>query len=440
MLVPGEAGYDQARTIYNGMIDRHPSVIAQCETVEDVSKAIRFARDSGLEVAVRGGGHGVAGKATVDDGIVIDLRRMHAVTVDPTAMTARVAGGALMSHLDSATQAYGLATTGGRVSSTGVGGYTLSGGSGWLERKFGLTCDNLLSAEVVTANGEVVEASADSHTDLFWALHGGGGNFGVATSFTLRLHPLPAFTVMHLLWRPEAGPEMLRAYRDFMKSAPDEVGGGFVFITAPDAPFVPGELMGKLACTVVITYAGGESDARDVSAAMLDLGPDGVMIGETPYVEMQRGGDKPAGYRNYYSAEFLGELPDEAVDRFNAKAGDMLVPSASQQPVFALGGAVANSASDYPIPWRRAQWAVHPYGMWESPEDDEQVRRWAQGLRADVSPWSTGSVYLNFIGDEGEDRVIAGVGKENYRRLAAIKYRYDPDNVFHLNHNIKPAG
>jgi FAD/FMN-containing dehydrogenase len=440
VLVPGDAGYDDARTIYNGMIDRHPSVIAQCENVEDVSRAVRFGRDSGIEIAVRGGGHGVAGKALTDDGIVIDLRRMHSVTVDPEARTARVDGGALMSYLDGATQPYGLATTGGRVSSTGVGGYTLSGGSGWLERKFGLACDNLVSAEVVTADGEVVRASADSHQDLFWALHGGGGNFGVATSLTLRLHPLPSFTAMRLIWPAGAGPEVLRAYRDFMKSAPEEIGGGFVLVTAPDAPFVPEALAGKLASLVMITYAGRETDARDVSEAMLDLGPDGAMIGETPYVEMQRAGDKPAGYRGYSSAEFLSALPDEAVDRFNVRARDMLVPSPTQAPVFALGGAVTNGAADYPTPWRRAEWAVHPYGMWESPADDERVRHWAQDVCADVRPWSTGSVYLNFIGDEGDDRIVEGVGKENYRRLAAIKSRYDPDNVFHLNHNIKPGG
>jgi FAD/FMN-containing dehydrogenase len=439
VLLPGDAGYDDARTVYNAMIDRRPSVIAQCENVEDVSRAIRFGRESEREIAVRGGGHSASGNALSDGGIVIDLRRMHSVTVDPEARTARVDGGALMTHLDRATQPYGLATTGGRVSSTGVAGYTLGGGSGWLERKYGLTCDNLLSVELVTADGETVHASADSHPDLFWALHGGGGNFGVATSLTFRLHRVPTATVMLLVWRAEAGPEILRAYRDFMQSAPEEVGGAFAYVTGPAAPFVPEQLAGKLACIVVITYAGGEREARAVSAPMLELGHDGEMIAEMPYADLQCMSDEPAIYRNYFSAEYLTAFPDEAADRYSARARDMVVPSLSQQALLPLGGAVTNGTSDYPIPWRRAEWVVHPYGMWDSPDDDERVRRWVRDLRADVRPWSTGSVYLNFIGDEGDDRIVEGVGQENYRRLAAIKSRYDPDNVFHLNHNIKPG-
>jgi FAD/FMN-containing dehydrogenase len=438
VLLPGDVGYRDARSIHNAMPDRHPSAIVQCESVEDVSRAILFGRDCEKEIAIRGGGHGVAGNALTDGGIVIDLRRMQSVAVDPEARTARVDGGALMTHLDRATQPYALATTGGRVSTTGVAGYTLGGGSGWLERKYGLTCDNLMSVELVTAEGEIVQASADNHSDLFWALHGGGGNFGVATSLTLRLHPLPAVTTMLLLWRAEAGPEIIRAYRDFMTSAPEEIGGAFTYITGPAEAFVPEPLVGELACAVVITYAGGEAEARDVSAAMLGLGHDGEMIVEVPYAELQCMFDKPPGYRNYYSAEYLSTLPDEAGDRYCARARDMVVPSHSEQTLFALGGAVTNGISDHPIPWRRAEWVVHPFGMWDAPEDDERVRRWAHDLRADVRPWSTESVYLNFIGDEGDDRIVEGVGPENYRRLAATKSRYDPDNIFHLNHNIKP--
>jgi FAD/FMN-containing dehydrogenase len=365
---------------------------------------------------------------------------MHSVTVDPEAGTARVEGGALMAHLDRATQPFGLVTTGGRVSSTGVAGYALGGGSGWLERKFGLGCDNLLSAELVTADGEIVHASADSHPELFWALHGGGGNFGVATALTFRLHRLPTVTALLLVWRAEAGPEILRAYREFMTSAPDEVGGAFSYSTGPDASFVPEQLVGNRTCSVLMTYAGTESEARDVCAAMLGLGHEGAMIAELPYTELQSMGDKPAGARNYYSAEYLSAFPDEAADRYSARARDMVVPSGSTQALFALGGAVTNGVSDYPIPWRRAEWAVHPYGMWDAADDDERVKRWARDLIADVKPWSTGSVYLNFIGDEGDDRIVKGLGSENYLRLAATKSRYDPDNVFHLNHNIKPAG
>lgn len=439
LVLPGDAGYDDARSIYNGMIDRRPSVIAQCGSVEDVITAIRFGRETEKEIAVRGGGHSAAGKALTDGGVVIDLRRMHSVAVDPEARTARVDGGALMAHLDRATQPYGLATTGGRISTTGVAGFTLNGGSGWFERKFGLGCDNLLSAELVTADGEIVRASADSHPELFWALHGGGGNFGVVTSLAFKLYPLSTVTVMSLVWRAEAGPDILKAYRDFMKSAPEEVGGGFNFLTGPEAPFVPEQLVDKLTCSVLITYAGGESEARDVCAAMLQLGHDGEMIAEMPYADLQSMSDLPPGSRNYYSAEYLSTFPDEAADRFSVRAQDMLVPSHSTQTLFALGGAVTNGISDHPIPWRRADWAVHPYGMWDASDDDERVRRWAQDLIADVRPWSSGSVYLNWIGDEGDDRIVEGLGRENYRRLATIKSQYDPDNVFHLNQNIKPA-
>ena len=232
-IVPGDPAYGEARAIFNAMIDRRPGVIAQCANVNDVVRAVHFGRNLGLEIAVRGGGHGVAGKALTDGGLVIDLRRMNAVSVDPEARTAIVAGGATMSHLDRATGLHGLATTGGRVSTTGVGGFTLGGGGGWLDRKFGLACDNLLSVELVTADGSIVRASDDENPELFWALHGGGGNFGVATSFTFRLHELPSVTAALLLWRPEAGTDVLRTYRDFMRSAPDEVGGAVLYLTGP---------------------------------------------------------------------------------------------------------------------------------------------------------------------------------------------------------------
>jgi FAD/FMN-containing dehydrogenase len=439
LILPGDPGYDDARTVYNQMIDRRPSVIAQCASVEDVATAIRFGREADKEIAVRGGGHGVAGKAVTDGGIVIDLRRMHSVTVDPDARTARVGGGAQITHLDRATEPYGLATTGGRNSTTGVAGFALGGGSGWLERKFGLASDNLLSVELVTADGEIVNASEESHPELFWALHGGGGNFGVATSLTFRLHHVPVVTFALLVWRPEAGPEVAGAFREFMETAPDEVGGGLSYFTGPTAPFMPETLVGKLTCAVTITYAGGEAEARDVIAPLLKLGHEGEVIAEMPYAELQCMSDEPPIYRNYWSAEYLSAFPDEAAERYFARARDMLVPSLSAQVLFPLGGAVTKGASDHPIPWRQAQWVAHPFGMWQDPADDDRVRRWAKDVRADVRPWSTGSVYLNFIGDEGDARIMEAFGEENYRRLAATKARYDPANVFHLNHNIKPA-
>ena len=438
-IVPGDPAYGEARAIFNAMIDRRPGVIAQCANVNDVVRAVHFGRNLGLEIAVRGGGHGVAGKALTDGGLVIDLRRMNAVSVDPEARTAIVAGGATMSHLDRATGLHGLATTGGRVSTTGVGGFTLGGGGGWLDRKFGLACDNLLSVELVTADGSIVRASDDENPELFWALHGGGGNFGVATSFTFRLHGLPSVTAALLLWRPGAGPDVLRTYRDFMGSAPDEVGGAVVYLTGPAEEFVPEHLVGELALAVVVVYAGPEAEARKAAAAMLALGHEGELIAEMPYAELQCMLDDPPGYRNYWSAEYLDALPDEAIDLFCARANDMVVPSPSQHALFCQGGAVGRGPADYPVPWRHAPWVVHPFGAWQEPADDERGRRWARDIRADLKPWSSGAVYLNFIGDEGEDRVVAGFGRENYARLAKVKAQYDPENVFRLNHNIKPA-
>jgi FAD/FMN-containing dehydrogenase len=439
VVVPEDPAYDDARTIFNAMIDKRPAAVVQCANVDDVVRAVRAGRELGLEIAVRGGGHGVAGRALADDGLVIDLRRMNAVSVDPEVRTATVAGGATMSDLDRATEPYSLATTGGRVSTTGVGGYTLGGGDGWLARKMGLACDNLLSVELVTADGSVVRASENENPELFWALHGGGGNFGVATSLTFRLHELHSVTAALLLWRPEAGPEVLRAYRDFIASAPDEVGGAVLYLTGPSEEFVPAGLVGRLAFAVLMVYAGPEAEARAAAAPLLALGHEGALIQEMPYADFQCMLDDPPGYRNYWSAEYLDAMPDEAVARFCARAQDMIVPSPSQHVLIPQGGAIARGPSDYPVPWRQAPWGVHPFGLWEDPADDERARQWARDIRADLKPWASGAVYLNFIGDEGEDRVVAGFGKANYARLSRVKAQFDPDNVFHLNQNIKPA-
>ncbi|WP_328679505.1 FAD-binding oxidoreductase [Streptomyces sp. NBC_00322] len=436
---PGDAGYDDARAIFNGMIDRRPAVIAQCETGPDVARAVRFGRDNDLEIAVRGGGHSVAGMAVTDGGIVVDLRRIHTVVVDPQSRAARIGGGATMSHLDRATQPHDLATTGGRASTTGVGGFTLGGGSGWLERKWGLACDNLIAVELVTADGDTVHASADENPELFWALHGGGGNFGVATAITLQLHALPAMSMVMLLFQPEAGPEVVRAYRDFIESAPDEVGGGCIYLTGPPEPFVPEHMVGKLVLAVLVTYAGPEAEARDVSEPMLGLGHEAEVIAELPYAELQCMLDDPPLMRNYWSAEFMAGFPDEAVDAYCSRAADMPIPTGTQHVLFPMGGAVARGPADYPVPWREAPWAVHPFGIWESPDDDERAKQWVRDVRADVKPWSLSATYLNFIGNEGQERVVAAYGEDNYKRLAAVKAEYDPENVFRLNHNIKPA-
>lgn len=439
VLEPGGTAYEEARRVFNAAIDKHPAVIAQCESPRDVAQAIRFGREQGLEVAVRGGGHSVAGHALTDSGIVLDLRRLNTVHVDPGSRSARVGGGAVMSDLDRATEPHGLVTTGGRVSTTGVGGLTLGGGAGWLDRTFGLACDNLLGVEIVTADGQLLQVDDTRHPDLFWALHGGGGNFGVVTSFVFRLYPLPSVTACFLTWEPAAGPDVIRAYRDFLGSAPDEVGGALLFHTAPEADWVPERLRGQLACTCLVTYAGGPAQAREAVQPMLDQHPAGQHVVDLPYAQLQCLLDDPPGHRNYWSAEYLVALPDAAVELFSYRARDLPVPSHSTQALVPLGGAVARPSVDYPVAWRHTPWHVLPFGMWTDPADDHRVRQWVHDLRHDLRPWSAGAVGLNFIGDEGPDRVAAGLGADNHARLARVKRVYDPDNVFHLNHNIVPT-
>ncbi|MEV5342763.1 FAD-binding oxidoreductase [Streptomyces sp. NPDC052676] len=439
VFAPGDAGYDEARTVFNAMIDRRPAVIAQCAHEDDVVRAVRFGRELDLNIAVRGGGHSVAGMALNDNGLVVDLRRMHGVTVHPGAEAVRVEGGATMSHLDRATQPYGLATTGGRASTTGVGGFVLGGGSGWLDRWCGLAVDNLLGVELVTADGARVRASADENPDLFWALHGGGGNFGVATALTLRLHELPEFSIALLLYRPEAGRQVVRTYRDVLESGPVEASGGLLYLTAPPEEFVPPHLVGGLVCVVLLTYAGPEEDLREVAEPLLALPHESEVVGAMPYADVQCMIDDPPGMRNYWSAEYLTGAPDDFVDVFCALAQTMPVPTGTQHVLFPLGGAIADGPAEYPVPYRDSPWAVHPFGIWADPADDGRCIPWVRDVREHVRPWTTGAVYLNFIGDEGADRVRAGLGTENAARLGLLKRRWDPDNVFRFNHNIRPT-
>ncbi len=440
LLRPGDSPYDEARVLFNSMIDKRPALIAQSESPEDVAAAVRYAVERGLEIAVRAGGHGVAGTGLTDGGVVIDLRRMNGAEVDPAARTITIGGGAVWADFDRATQPHGLAATGGRVSTTGVAGLTLGGGSGWFERKLGLASDNLLSVDLVTADGRSVTGSETENPDLFWALHGGGGNFGVATSLTFRLHPLPVTTLALLLWPATHGLDVTRAYRDMVDAGvPDEFGGAVAYITGPPMEIVPEHLQGVLVSGVVAMYAGTEAETREVLAPLLALAPEGVMIAEMPYAEIQSALDDPPGFRNYWSVEHLGTFPDEAVEKFCLRAADMIAPSPSQHLAIPWGGAVARGASDWPQPHRVSDWVVHPLGLWTDPADDERGIAWARGLGADMKPFSTGAVYLNFAGDEGQDRVVAGFGKDNYDRLAQIKGEWDPANVFHLNQNIKPA-
>ncbi|MFJ2830831.1 FAD-binding oxidoreductase [Streptomyces sp. NPDC087263] len=439
VLAPDDPGYDEARSLHNGMIDRRPAVIAQCASEADVVRSVRFGRELDLPIAVRGGGHSVSGMALNDGGLVVDLRPMHDVTVHPRSRSVRVQGGAFMSHLDRATQPYGLATTGGRVSTTGVGGFVLGGGSGWLDRRFGLAIDNLLGVELVTADGSTVRAGAEENPELFWALHGGGGNFGIATALTLKLHELPEFSVAMLFYLPESGPEVVRLYREIIATGPPEASGGIIYLTGPPEEFIPEHLVGRRLCGALLTYAGGEEGLRKLAQPLLALPHEAEIVTALPYADFQCMLDDPPGMRNHWSAEYLTGLPDELVDVFCALGNAMPVPTGTQHVLFPLGGAIATGPAEFPVPYRDAPWAVHPFGVWEDPADDENCVRWVKSVRAEVQPWSTGAVYLNFIGDEGDDRVVAGLGAENTRRLAAVKAEYDPDNVFRFNHNIAPV-
>jgi FAD/FMN-containing dehydrogenase len=439
-ILPGDSRYDEARAVFNAMIDRRPAVIAECATPADVAEALGHAREHGLDVAVRAGGHSVAGMSVNDGGLVIDVRPMKEVTVDPAARTARVGAGVTWGEFDRAAQEHGLATTGGRVSSTGVAGFTLGGGSGWIERSCGLACDNLLSVDLVLADGREVTASEDEHPDLFWALHGGGGNFGVATSFEFRLHPVgPTVLAGLALWPAAAGRDVALHFRDVAVTAPDELGSGLVCLTGPPEDFVPEHLQGAALVAVACMYNGPADEGEDVVASFRALRPEVDLFGPMAYADFQCMIDDPPGYRHYWSADYHDDFPDDAVDVF-VKSGAERPSPLSQQILFPWGGAVARVPEDAtPMTNRSAPWITHPFAMWEEPEESEANIAWARGFRRDIARFASGGIYLNFIGDEGEDRIRAAFGEEKYARLAVIKAEYDPANVFRGNQNIRPA-
>lgn len=439
---PGDEGYDEARTLFNAMVDKRPAVIAQCETVDDVIAAVRFGRETELPTAVRSGGHSVAGMSTVDGGLVIDVRNMKGIEIDPDARTARCGAGLTWGEYDRATQEHGLATPGGRVSTTGVAGFTLGGGSAWIERKYGLACDNLVAVELVTADGQAVRASADENPDLFWALHGGGGNFGVATALEFRLHPVgPEVMAGLMIWPGDRGADVAALFRELIDGgAPEELSGGVVYLTGPPEEFVPDELQGTLCAAVALIWCGEDpADGEPYARRFRELGPAVDLVGPMPYAEFQCMIDDPPGMRNYWTADYLDELSDEALDVFVEHSNRMPVPSASQSIVFPWGGAASRvDPSSTPMARRDARWVTHPFAVWEAATDDAAQMGWARGISAELKRFTNGGVYLNFIGDEGQDRVKAAFG-DNYERLAQIKAQWDPDNFFRLNQNIKPA-
>ncbi len=443
MVKPGDGGYDEARSIWNGAHDARPALIARCADASDVRHAVGFARSEGLDVAVRGGSHSIPGFSTVEGGIVIDLSPMKGIKVDVGGRTATAQGGVLWNEFDAATQEHGLATTGGLVSTTGVAGFTLGGGIGWLMRKHGLACDNLRSAEVVTADGQVLTASATENQDLFWALRGGGGNFGVVTSFEFDLHPVgPTVTAGPVFYPGERAEEILRFYRDFTGDLPDELTTFANLLTAPPAPFLPEEWHGKKLIGLIGCYSGDPEEGAKAMQPLRDLGdPVADLVGPMPYVQMQGLVDALylRGTKAYMKAGYMRDLDDKAIETLVRCHQDATSP-ASEIHVHHFGGAVARAdADETAYGERQAPYVLNIIAMSHEPGGLDTHIDWAQRLYAEIEPSLTGAAYINFLSAEGEDRVRAAYGAEKFDRLRALKDRYDPTNLFHLNQNIPPS-
>jgi FAD/FMN-containing dehydrogenase len=436
---PGDAFYEDSCTLLNAMIDRRPRLVAECVVLDDVLAALAFARDHCLPFAVRAGGHSVAGLSLCENGVVLDVRGMADIDVDADRRVARVGGGATWAQLDRATQLHGLAATGGRVSTTGVAGLTLGGGSGSLERKHGLACDNLIAAELVTWDGRIVRASEDENPELLWALRGGGGSFGVVTALELALHPLaPEVWAGVALFDAARAHEVLRMFRDTMNDAPDPLSLACAFITAPDDDEVPAELRGRPAVAILGMWAGDVADGERALEPIRGPGPDVDFFGPTGYADFQCSVDDPPGYRNYWTAENVVDLPDAAIDALVRRASE-LPAGPSQLFIVAWGGAVRRFGADHsPLAGREARFIVHPLLLWEHPADDERNRTLARAFRDDMRRWSIGATYPNFLGDEGAARMSAAFGA-SAPRLAAIKARWDPHGRFRAHQTIRAA-
>ena len=440
---PGEPGYEDACSLFNSMVERRPALVARCSFPEDVFATLAYARRAGLEVSVRGGGHSVAGHCLNDDGVVLDVRGMNSVEVDPERRIARIGGGAVWAEVDRATQAHGLATTGGRVSTTGVAGLTMGGGSGWLERKHGLACDNLVAVELVTADGELVRASAEENPELYWAHRGGGGNFGVVTALEMRLHPIPERVFAGLAIHPlEHGRELLALYRDTMIDAPEELSLAFAYMKAPDEDGIPAELRGRPAVLIAGMYAGPVEEGERAMAGIRGFGPAAAdMFEPMAYTDFQCALDDPPGYRNYWTAETLADLTPDAIEVVAARS-ERIPDSPTRAPqvfIVAWGGAVARNGAHSPLAGRDGAFVVHPLFLWEDPADDELMVDYGRGYRDALRPFSSGVAYGNFIGDEGEGRARAGFAGDAATRLARVKAAWDPENRFHGNQNVRPA-
>jgi FAD/FMN-containing dehydrogenase len=442
ILLPGNDAYESARRIWNAMIDRRPALIARCATGADVARAVTCARETGLALAVRGGGHNIAGSAICEGGIVIDLSAMKAATVDAGARRVTIEAGALLSDLDAATQAHGLATPVGINSTTGIAGLTLGGGFGWLSRKYGMTVDNLEAVEVVTAGGETTRASASENADLFWALRGGGGNFGVVTRFTYRLHPVGPQVLSGLIVYPMAqAKSVLRQYRAFMAQAPDELTVWTVLRNAPPLPFLPASAHGKPILALALLYTGDPDQGRALVHPLHHFGtPVGAFVGVQPYSAWQQAFDPllAPGARNYWKSHNFTQLDDGLLD--------VVLTYAESQPsphceifLAALGGATMRPAPDaVAYAHRDTRFVMNVHGRWETAAEDQRCIGWARDFFAATKPFASGGVYVNFMTADEADRIPSAYGS-NYRRLAEVKAKYDPDNLFSANQNIRPA-
>jgi FAD/FMN-containing dehydrogenase len=439
---PGDADYEQARSVYNALIDRRPALIVRCAGPHDVARAITYAREREFPLAVRGGGHNGAGLGTCDDGLVIDLSGMNDVSVDPRARTARVGGGCTLGELDRATHAHGLAMPSGIISTTGVGGITLGGGLGYLTRSCGLSIDNLLAAEVVLADGRQVRASADEHPDLFWALRGGGGNFGVVTAFEFRLHEVDTVMAGPTFWPAEHGTEVLKAYREFLPAAPRELYGFFAFATVPPGDPFPATIHLREVCGIVWHHRGSPEAAARAMAPLLDSLPEPLLHGvqAVPHPAMQSAFDAlyPKGDQWYWRADFVKAIPDAAVD-LHARFGRELPSIKSTMHLYPIDGAAHDvGPADTAWGYRDATWATVYAGVDPDPANAEPIREWAVDYQQALHPYSAGGAYVNMMMEEGPDRVRASY-RGNYDRLAAVKAVYDPGNVFRINQNIAPG-
>ncbi len=441
VLVDGDDGYDAARSIWNSMIDRRPGLIVRCVGAADVRAAIDFAREAGAVLAVRGGGHNIAGSAVCDGGVMIDLTPMKSVRIDPFARTARVEPGVTLGEFDREAQAFGLVTPTGINSTTGIAGLTLGGGFGWISRKYGLTADNLLSADVVTADGRLVRASADENPDLFWAIRGGGGNFGIVTSFEFRLHALGPEVISGLIvHRLDEAPGLLRRYRALMAEAPAELTCWVVMRAAPPLPFLPAAVHGTGIIAFAACYAGPMEAAEAALAPLRALGtPIADVIGPHPFVGWQAAFDPllTAGARNYWKSHSFTGLDDALIDLLVDQAAHLPSPEC-ELFIAQLGGAVNRVPADATAyPHRDVAFVMNVHTRWREASDDARCIGWARSLFDASAPFATGGVYVNFM-PEDDDR-LAGAYQGNARRLASIKEKYDPDNLFRINRNIRPA-